>query len=888
MVLYQLELMLRFISLPRYVLFLLCLNLSVSQNVGAQLSVGSIVDSTIVATLQRETAGMSPAEKAELADELIQRGEQAGNQRLLAEGLMLKGQLALDRQEYSEALTWLAPAETLFVALQDDSRLAHTLSNIGLAYDYQGAWQQAMPYFERALALFSAAGDTKQIARSLVNIGVLHDLQGNYKDAITFYTRGKDTYASIDDTVGVAAALNNLGIVHRIQGKHEDALAYYAEALSLREAVGAFPDIATSLNNLGVIYDHLGKYAEALAYHQRSLAIKDSLNNKRGVASSLFNIANIQHKIGNYDEALQLFEQSLALDDTLGNKNGIASALHGIGSVWVARGNYEEGLKHLFRSLALKEEVNDRRGVASALNNIGNVYKAQGQTDDALEFYERSLQVNEAIANTSGIATAMNNIGSIYALKEDLDEALLYYLRGLSIRERLADQRGLVASLSNIGALYAQQENYTEAIGFYDRALAIGRSLGDRAGIANVLRQMGTAYLSLEQFDEALALTEEALFEAEAVGSLVQRRDIYKQKADILERQGQASRALEAYKTYVTLQDSLLTSDSQSIIAEYQEQYRTVQQRQQIEILEARQRNQELWLGALLAGLFLIGLATFLVANGYRSKQQAYAELDEAHIKLKSTQAQLIHQEKLASLGQLSTGIAHEIKNPLNFVNNFAALNLDLVEELRESWGNEEEVRFLLENLEGNTAQIAKHGSRADAVVKNMMHHAAGSSGNKVMTELNSLVKQLVAIAVHGLQTERPDTGIRINTTLAAEAIMVQVVPQDLGRVVQNVVLNAHEALMATHVQSPAIHIKTSRQNGHAIVQIEDNGPGIPEADQPRVFEPFFTTRADISKTGLGLSLSYDIITQGHGGTLSFESSDAGTVFTIQLPVVEA
>ncbi len=279
------------------------------------------------------------------------------------------------------------------------------------------------------------------------------------------------------------------------------------------------------------------------------------------------------------------------------------------------------------------------------------------------------------------------------------------------------------------------------------------------------------------------------------------------------------------------------------------------------------------------------------------------AEIDEAHkslekstAELKRTQAQLIQQEKMASLGQLTAGIAHEIKNPLNFINNFAEINEEFVQELREAYEENPDVRLAevmeaVEAIENNSRVIKQHGKRADSIVFGMMQHASGGASEKALTDLNNLVKEHVDLAYHGKRATISDFNCTLEMDLNENVGEVDVVPRDLGRVILNLAGNAFDAIhefaqTAAEDYAPTVTV-TTRPLGSAIeILVADNGPGIPKEIQDKIFEPFFTTKPTGKGTGLGLSMSFDIITSGHHGSLSVESSveHGGTTFRIVLP----
>jgi signal transduction histidine kinase/ligand-binding sensor domain-containing protein len=276
-----------------------------------------------------------------------------------------------------------------------------------------------------------------------------------------------------------------------------------------------------------------------------------------------------------------------------------------------------------------------------------------------------------------------------------------------------------------------------------------------------------------------------------------------------------------------------------------------------------------------------------------REKELAQArEIERAYAELRVAKDRLVHQEKLASLGQLTAGIGHEIKNPLNFVNNFAEVSAELAAELREvadrdSNAKLSDVADVVRDLEQNSLLIKEHGMRADSIVRSMMEHASNTSGRRQPTDINKLVDEHVDLAYHGRRSQVPDFSIEIRKDFSPDAGTVDVVPQEIGRVVLNLVGNAMDALIgSTESKDPGVTISTRRADGHVTISVTDNGPGIPPEDLDRIFEPFFTTKPAGTGTGLGLSLSHDIVAQGHGGTLAVTNGNGtGTTFTVSLPV---
>ena len=286
-----------------------------------------------------------------------------------------------------------------------------------------------------------------------------------------------------------------------------------------------------------------------------------------------------------------------------------------------------------------------------------------------------------------------------------------------------------------------------------------------------------------------------------------------------------------------------------------------------------------------------------LVTERTAALTQQAKELQNTLTELKTTQTQLIQAEKMASLGELTAGIAHEIQNPLNFVNNFAEVSVELCQELREevekvdmSAADKEYFMELLNDLSHNQAKINQHGQRAASIVKGMLQHSRVSTGERQATDLNALADEYLRLAYHGLRAKDKTFNATLKTSFDETVGEVEILPQDLGRVLLNLFSNAFYAVQQRQRQGepdyqPTVTVSTRQANGQVEIRVRDNGTGIPEAVRQKIFQPFFTTKPTGEGTGLGLSLSYDIVTQGHSGTLTLESQEgAGTEFIISLP----
>jgi signal transduction histidine kinase len=383
-------------------------------------------------------------------------------------------------------------------------------------------------------------------------------------------------------------------------------------------------------------------------------------------------------------------------------------------------------------------------------------------------------------------------------------------------------------------------------------------------------------------------------------------RNAHEVLSKIYEADGNSTAALKTFKLFKQYNDSINDLRSQRVAATLEAEYKFSKKALQFEKESLRQW----WLVfSAFAGLLTIGVILFIITRNrnrlnkaYHTLQEKKQEIEQKNIilehtlgQLKETQLQLIHAEKMASLGELTAGIAHEIQNPLNFVNNFSELNTEIIDEIEAEAekGNLIELKELLHDLKSNEQKINQHGKRADAIVKGMLAHSRTGVGAKKATDLNALAKEYLRLAYQGHRTRYQGFESDYHFMPAADLPLIEMIPQEIGRVLFNLMQNAFYAVMEHGKQGnpdykPNVDVSLKREGDLVKVYIRDNGTGIPEANRSKIFQPFFTTRPTGQGTGLGLSLSYDVI-KAHGGEILVESKEGeGSVFIISLPVVKA
>jgi two-component system, NtrC family, sensor kinase len=749
--------------------------------------------------------------------------------------------------------------------------------------------------------------------------------RGNYEKAKQYANDALYIADKIDFKKGKASAYNNAGVIFKAQGNYPEALKSQLLALKINEEIGNKIGIANAYGNIGNIYKEQGNYPEALKNHLVYLKINEEIRNKIGIGIAYNNIGLVYHNQKNYPEALKNYWASLKIKEELGNKMGIANSYNNIGIVYAEQGNYPEALKNYFASLKISEEVSNKVGIANANGNIGNIYSEQGNYPEALKSQLVALKIREEIGDKGGIASSNLNIGNLNAKLKNYAESQQQLEKALSLAKEMGAKDMIVAAYDGLSTLDSAAGNWQKAFLHHQLYLIHRDSLLNEESTKK-LTQTAMQYdfdkkqdsIKLDNQKRELALQKELGLKAlqyeyekkQAAAKSEQERQQLKFEQELKRQQIEADYAKKeadyAQKAaLVQIEQSKKEAQNAAAMAFAQ--------------ADIKRKNQER--NYFLVGLALLASLLGFIIYGYFQKRKAnkllHAQKEEIHQKsealtqsleeihqksealeqslaeLTATQNQLIQQEKLASLGELTAGIAHEIQNPLNFVNNFSELSVDIVKDLKEEMErptiDKEYIDELFTDLVANQQKINHHGKRASSIVKGMLEHSRASTGVRELTDINKLADEYLRLTYHGLRAKDKDFNAHFELIVDEHLPKIAVIPQDFGRVLLNLIHNAFYAvsqkkqLLESYV--PTVVVSTQKVGNQIIIKIRDNGTGIPESVRTKIFQPFFTTKPTGQGTGLGLSLAYDIVTKGHGGTLNVESTEGvGTEFIISLP----
>ena len=648
----------------------------------------------------------------------------------------------------------------------------------------------------------------------------------------------------------------------------------------------------------------------AAALDTMKLAVEDFDRVGHPIPMLLIDLVIFFNRQNRMDARRRYYDNKLNYYRLHGKTENIAACYVSQGGYYRRMGDFNRTLDNLLRAADLLQNFNHKMYVRE-LVVVGDVYADWGNRAKAV-YYLHLAQEQPAFRHMAGMERTFTflALSRLYAEGHDLQWA--GYMADSALNTYQADPYeryyGQACGLVQKAAVLLQMRQLEAAFPLLVRAQQLDDSLNlPMSGKPGELAIDATwARYYLARHDDAHAETHWLRAYAKATTAKVERlRPLYlKELVAFYDARGQVSDAQRHSRIYIALLDSFNAAQGTFHVAQYESE--RVEQVQNVQINDLRQAQavqdvrlrlgNRLLLGALLAVLLLSGLGVLI----YRQLQVNRHTLAQ----LKATQAQLVQSEKMAFLGELTAGIAHELQNPLNFVKNFAEVSTDLVDEMSGDFrdpsrdaGLEGEI---LAGLKQNLQKISQHGQRASSIIKDMLAHSRSGTGQRVLIDLNTLVHESLTLAYQGLQANDKTFQATLNTNFDSELGLVGAVAQDLSRVLLNLFTNALYAVRQRQQQGvmagdtdaidppyePTVTVSTRRPNEQVVeIRVSDNGTGIPEAVRSKIFQPFFTTKPAGEGTGLGLSLSYDIVTKGHGGTLTVESKEGeGTEFLIILP----
>ena len=692
--------------------------------------------------------------------------------------------------------------------------------------------------------------------------------------------------------------------------------------------------------NLGNDWEHLKRKSTDLLHYF------ENLDDKEIQASILSNIGYFNYRIGNFEEALHNQEKAITLYKDLGqtypafqtssdkmyslksleqeddikkletelvefitqNKNestyGLITAAMANG--YSGSGRYGLAIEYYLKSISIFEQNGDVSMLADTYENIGTAYRNIVMYDKAAVIYEKLITLLKQQNDTDNIFDIYSQASfSNYYIK-NYDKAREYMALSLQVANEQIKEYYLARQYSLEGQILKDGKQYSAAIPYLQKALASYMELGKKNGnpfmamyTAECYQQMGDYKKALEHALLGLQMEKETNLPRTKVES-----EISLMLSEIYEKLGQNDKAFQYLKRYEEIRAENDKLDAANRLADAEINDILEKSQRKIDVAErenllADQANkvQKIWIFSITGALLSALLLSFILFRNNKNKQKANKilskqkeEIQTTLKKLEATQSQLIQSEKMASLGELTAGIAHEIQNPLNFVNNFSEVSNELIDEMNEEIekGEFEEAKDIAKDIKQNLEKINHHGRRADAIVKSMLQHSRSSNGTKEPTDINALTDEYLRLAYHGLRAKDKSFNAKMVTNFDEKLEKVQVIAQDIGRVILNLITNGFYAVdekkkSGIKNYDPTVSVSTKQLKDQIIITVKDNGNGIPKQILDKIYQPFFTTKPTGQGTGLGLSMSYDIVV-AHGGELKVETKEGeGTLFTINL-----
>ena len=600
-----------------------------------------------------------------------------------------------------------------------------------------------------------------------------------------------------------------------------------------------------------------------------------------------------------FDSIIQYAQQGLMLAKKINYRKGEADCLFMLTQAYINVHNYSQIISYTLKAMNIYKEIKDTSNftecyfpLQGSYRDIGDLRKSLDYSLEGLRFAERYHVKGTSVFSNGHYLTPLiaAEVAQTYVNMNQLDSALFY------VRKSRGDKASFNGAEWNFpvylqAAIQYLRGNYKEALVDYRSAIQLTMQ---NAGVffrdtLQILSGMSILFTRLGHLDSAIYYATQVELSVNPTREVKTRLDALNALATAYKLKNNKDSALKYVELGYAVRDSLFSNEKNREIQNIAFNERLRQQ--EIESQQTRYRNR-IQRYVMIGGLLVLMLIAGILWRNNKQQKKAKIRIEHAYTELKSTQQQLIQSEKMASLGELTAGIAHEIQNPLNFVNNFSEVSRELIDELKsqKSKLKTEEQDEILNDIDANLEKINHHGKRADAIVKSMLQHSRSSTGKKEPTDINALTDEYLRLAYHGLRAKDKSFNAVIKTDLDNSIGKINIIPQDIGRVVLNLINNAFYAIDEKKKRSqndyePTISVTTKKGKAKVEIRVADNGNGIPQKILDKIFQPFFTTKPTGQGTGLGLSLSYDIV-KAHGGELKVETKEGeGTVFSVILGI---
>ncbi|GAA4039577.1 hypothetical protein GCM10022409_26580 [Hymenobacter glaciei] len=672
-----------------------------------------------------------------------------------------------------------------------------------------------------------------------------------------------------------------------------------ADSLRLALQARARPDTArvNTLNALALALRN-NDPGESAGLFREAQQLARQLRYPRGLAEAMLGQGFYYRHHSEYGLAESYSEKARLSFAQAGDELGQTRCLYNLACIYSDQGRYVQSLRTNLRGLALAEAEHNRKWMGFLNTQLGITSTYLGENTRAESYLMQGLQLAKASGDLTSIGHAYAGLGDLYRKQGRWREAELSFAQDENIFRRLHFETGRIFEEINLGDVAERQQHYAQAFAYVRSGLQRARRLHAAGEMPRAELVLARTHLHTGHPDSAWFYARRTLAATQHSGAREYSRDasqVLAQAAASLGRYADAYRYEQLFGAY---RDRLNSADLRRRAAVLE--YRADMARKQAEIqlltknsqlVATRNRQQRRLLLVTLLGLAASGGLSLVLWRINRAKQHAYSLLEQQQTELRAAQAQLVQAEKWAFVGEVSAGIAHELQNPLAFMQNFADVSVAMLDT--EPGGGATPASLeqeIMAGLRQNLQKISQQGQRASSIISNMLAHARRGSLPRQPTDLNVLATEALALVAQAQR--QPGTDVHFASDFEPALPAVPVVGADLTRVLVNLCANAVHAVCARagHAEPsylPTVTVRTCQPTPTTVeIRVIDNGTGMAPAVREQVFKPFFTTKPAGEGTGLGLSLSHDIITKGHGGTLTVESeAGVGTEFIIILPI---
>jgi len=636
-----------------------------------------------------------------------------------------------------------------------------------------------------------------------------------------------------------------------------------------------------------------GDYKKALISIQQSIDMFDQ--QKKIIAPLLLLVRSLHNYLNIQDEKFKFYKEKLNYYLVNGPVENTAACYHGIANYYNYKANYNLAISNYLRAQTIFKPyfydfyLNEYYSIGTSYFKWGNLEKADFYLQSALPLFKNNRE-------SSDVALCLIGLSKLRIEEKKYEQSLAYADEAISyIDIDLQSRKYSLVLICKVDAYLAMGKTQLA----YPLLIEV-KTLNEKfqyqlTGNDGELEHDFSFYKYFQFLNDhkaAIPFLLTAYHNAVIENSYLLQLKYLKELSAYYEK-SQPALFIQYIDKYFALVDELEKGNEKFKVAQYEIDQKEQEQSQNIARLKQEKAVQEAIISQRNVIMWISIFASVLIAVAMVFLYRLFHNNRKTLLKLRKTQSQLIHTEKMASLGELTAGIAHEIQNPLNFVNNFSELSSELIDELKEELltVNSQSAIELADDIKSNLHKITHHGKRADSIVKGMLQHSRSSSGVKEPTDINALCDEYLRLAYHGLRAKDQSFNATLLTDFDSSIGEINIMPQEMGRVLLNLITNAFHTIRERKAKEgetfePKIWITTKKEANLVRINVVDNGFGIPNSIKEKIFQPFFTTKPTGQGTGLGLSMSYDII-KSHGGTIEVDSTEGnGSVFKLHLPTV--